>query len=421
MLILLYLQTNFNVKNLLESFLFLVTSIVGFITLFLMIRYYKSNPFCNFYLILIIGIISLRFFIHGSYTVGLQSLMKPDAGFYSILYLSIVPSAYLYYKNLLLQKKRHNITDLKHFFFIVFLYVINSNDFLKQSVLFYFGKMTNFFFITLHILFYIILTFKLLKKKIWLRKSMSLNNEHFKLIKNWTIFFFLVNLLCGFMVIVSVYNESFKGMMLSGKTMAIFSLTFWLLSFFKILISPEILFGLPVLNQTLSKFHSSVLENMDAIVNDNNWIIEIVNVKNTQDKVLQDNIKDNISTYIEEVNKLSTTGFIFRNQKVSQSDIAASIGVPKSHIVFLFKYHSSLSFTEFRMNSRVQDAIRLIEKSFLDTETLESLAHTIGFASYNPFFSAFKKITKHAPQEYVKVKKDLQTFTRDDKVHSLKL
>ena len=80
-----------------------------------------------------------------------------------------------------------------------------------------------------------------------------------------------------------------------------------------------------------------------------------------------------------------------------------------------------MSFTEFRMNSRVQDAIRLIEKSFLDTETLESLAYTIGFASYNPFFSAFKKITKHAPQEYVKVKKDLQTFTRDDKVHSLKL
>ena len=120
---------------------------------------------------------------------------------------------------------------------------------------------------------------------------MSLNNEHFKLIKNWTIFFFLVNLLCGFMVIVSVYNESFKGTMLSGKTMAIFSLTFWLLSFFKILISPEILFGLPVLNQTLSKFHSSVLENMDAIVNDNNWIIEIVNVKNTQDKVYKTILK----------------------------------------------------------------------------------------------------------------------------------
>ena len=155
MLILLYLQTNFNIENLLESFLFLVTSIVGFITLFLMIRYYKSNPFCNFYLILIIGVISLRFFIHGSYTVGLQSLMKPDAGFYSILYLIIVPSAYLYYKNLLLQKKRHNITDLKHLFFVVFLFVINSNDFLKQSILFYFGKMTNFFFITLHILFYI--------------------------------------------------------------------------------------------------------------------------------------------------------------------------------------------------------------------------------------------------------------------------
>jgi AraC-like DNA-binding protein len=223
------------------------------------------------------------------------------------------------------------------------------------------------------------------------------------------------------MVVVSVYNESFNGSMLSGETMAMFSLTFWLLSFLKILVSPEILFGLPVLNKTLSKFHSSTLQNLEAIINDNNWTLGSTNVKNAQDKVLQENIKDSISSYIKEVNKLSTKALFFRNQKASQSDIAANIGIPKSHIVFLFKYHSNLSFSEFRMNSRVQDAITLIEGSFLNAETLESLAYTTGFASYNPFFTAFKKITNYAPQEYVKVKKDLQTFTRDDKVHSLKL
>jgi len=421
MLILLHLQSNFNIKNLVESFLFLVTSIVGFITLFLMIRSYGSNPFCNFYLILIIGIISFRFFVHGSYSVGLQSVLRPDAGLSSILYLIIVPCAYLYYKNLILQKKRHNIKDLRHLIFVLCLYFINSNVLIRESLLFHFGMWTNFFLITSYILFYLILTFKLLKSKIWFRKSMSINNEHFNLIKSWTLFFYLVNLLCGFMVIVSVYNESFNGSVLSGKTMAIFSLTFWLISFFKILISPEILFGLPTLNQTLSKFHSSTLENMEALVNDMNWSIDTGNIRNTQDKVLQENIKENIAIYVEEVNRLSTAELIFRNPKASQSEIALSIGVPKSHIVFLFKYHSSLSFSEFRMNSRVQDAIKLIEGGFLNTETLESLAHTTGFASYNPFFSAFKRITEYAPQEYVKVKKDLQTFTRDDKVHSLKL
>lgn len=385
-----------------------------------MIRVYRSNPFCNFYLILNIGIISFRFFVHGTYGVGFQSILEPTAGVSSILYLIIIPSAYLYYKNLILQNKRYDLEDLKHLSFLLFLFTINTNDFLKQSFLFYFGEMTNAIFITMHIFFYLILTFNLLKNKVWFRKGVTFNNEHFNLIKNWTVFFYLINVLCGCMVIVSVYNESYTGVQLSGKTAVLFSLVFWLLSFLKILVSPEILFGLPELNKTLSKFHSSALKNIEAIVNDNNWIKVSSSVKNAQDRVLQENIKDQISDYIQEVNKLSTKSLFFRNQKASQSDIAADIGIPKSHIVFLFKYHSNLSFSEFRMNSRIQDAIGLIEGSFLNTETLESLAYTTGFASYNPFFTAFKKITNYAPQEYVKVKKDLKSFSRGDKVHSLK-
>jgi AraC-like DNA-binding protein len=208
---------------------------------------------------------------------------------------------------------------------------------------------------------------------------------------------------------------------ISGKSMAIFTLAFWMLSFFKILVSPEILFGLPVLNKTLAKFPNAELENKQTLNEDNNWTLETSIARSKQDLVLQGHIKPLIPNYILEVNKLSLKKLIFRNQKASQSDVAEALGIPKSHVVYLYKYHSQLSFTDFRMNSRVQDAIKLIENSFLNTETLESLAYTTGFASYNPFFTAFKKITNYSPKEYVKVKKELHNFTRDDKVHSLKL
>ena len=127
-------------------------------------------------------------------------------------------------------------------------------------------------------------------------------------------------------------------------------------------------------------------------------------MKNNQDQRLQEKTKEHILSYIHEVEKLVSEEFIFRNQKISQGDIAEKLCVPTSHIVYLFKYHSKISFSEFRMNSRIHDAIVLLEDGFLNSKTFDSLAHTTGFSSYNPFFSAFKKITTLSPQEYLKQK-----------------
>ncbi len=57
------------------------------------------------------------------------------------------------------------------------------------------------------------------------------------------------------------------------------------------------------------------------------------------------------------------------------------------------------------MYSRIEDSIHLMEAGYLKTNTLESLAYKTGFSSYNPFFSAFKKVTSFSPQDYIKSKK----------------
>lgn len=375
-----------------------------------MIRSYRSNPFCNFFLILIISIVSFRFFIHGSYDLGLQTTFKPDRGLNSLFYLIIPPSIYLYYKNLTFQINRFNLKDLKHLIFIIFLFIINSNDVLKNSFIFYFGPFTNLFFVVGFVLFYLVIIFKLLSKNIWFQKNIHLNNEHFRLVKNWTFYFFMINVLSSTAVVVSLILEFKSGHVASGKTMAFFLLLFWLFIFFKILISPEILYGLPILNKKLLKFKNPLLsEQPEVIVSnisaDSSWILKTEIKKNLQDKKLQENIRSNIESYMKEVDTLSSEKIIFRNPKTSQSDIAKKLGVPTSHIVYLFKYHSKISFTEYRKNSRIQDAISLIKEDFLSAETLESLAFKTGFSSYNPFFIAFKSITTYSPQEYIKLKK----------------
>ncbi|PQJ82987.1 hypothetical protein BTO16_05805 [Polaribacter glomeratus] len=388
-----------------ETFIFLITAIIGFVTLALLLRSYRSNPFCNFFLIIIIGVISYRFFVHGTYYLGLQSILKPVTGSYSIFYLVLIPCFYLYYKYLTIQVKSFSFKDLKHLIFIVFLFLINSIETLDNTVIFHFGPMTNFFFVAIFILFYLIITFKLLIKKIWFRKNLLLNTEHFNLIKNWTIYFSIINALCALSLLASIYKEFNNGISVSGKSLAIFGLLFWVFIFFKILISPEILYGLPILNSTLLKFNGPLIEEkVPVLVQNNNWVFETNTTKSDQDQRLQENIRANIESYSKEVDLLSKEKLIFRNPKMSQSDVAEKLGVPTSHIVYLFKYHSKISFSEYRTNARIQDAILMIKENFLNTETLESLAYKSGFASYNPFYIAFKKVTTYSPQEYLKRK-----------------
>lgn len=401
---------------LLVSFLFLLTGIIGFVTLFILIRYYKSNPFCNLFLVFIITILSFRHVIHGSYYLGLQSTVKADSGIYSILYLVLAPSFYLYYKYLICPNIKHSFKDFKHLLFIVFLFLINSMESLNNSFIFYFGSFTNLFFVSVFILFYLAIIFMLLRKEIWFKKDLKLNNKHFVLVKNWTFYLYIVNVLNSTLLLTSLYTELTNGINPSGKTLGVFIMFFWLFVFFKILSSPEILFGLPILNSTLLKFNEVSLEEKEVVLElekeaNTSWLLTAETVKNNQDLKLQENIRFNIISYIKEVDKLGVEGFVFRNPKFSQSDIAAVLGVPTSHIVYLFKYHSKISFSEYRMQSRIQDAIRLTEQGFLNTETLESLAYKTGFASYNPFFISFKKITSYSPQDYIKTTKYNKGFT----------
>jgi len=49
---------------------------------------------------------------------------------------------------------------------------------------------------------------------------------------------------------------------------------------------------------------------------------------------------------------------------------------------------------------RIDLAITEIDRGYLQMKTMESLASSIGFASYNPFFTAFKKHTGLSPKKY---------------------
>ena len=136
-------------------------------TIYLLKKYVFSQIFscstlfqrwiCFLFLLIIISLVSYRFLAHGSYELELQSFIRSDKGYSSMLFLAIVPCFYLYYKHLALPKLNYSFTSLKHFAFIIFLYVINANEAIQNSFIFYYGNITNFILLLGFIIFYVIL------------------------------------------------------------------------------------------------------------------------------------------------------------------------------------------------------------------------------------------------------------------------
>ncbi|MFA9189229.1 helix-turn-helix domain-containing protein [Flavobacterium magnesitis] len=162
------------------------------------------------------------------------------------------------------------------------------------------------------------------------------------------------------------------------------------------LVTPEILYGYNIMHQKLKENRSSNL-----ILNEIWNINPIVAINNSQHLTLKEKMEQHITDYFELIEKNTSQKKYFRDSKVSLSDFATKLNIPKSHLAYLFKYHCKISFSEYKKLIQIQDAILLIKDGYLKNNTMDSLSKEVGFTSYNPFFTSFKNIMGVAPLEYI--------------------
>ena len=170
----------------------------------------------------------------------------------------------------------------------------------------------------------------------------------------------------------------------------------WISMFIKILVTPEILYGFNVFDNTLKNEKKS---NIELAVF---WDMEPKMVSNNiQNNQLKEKIDKNLIEYICKIEQISLEFESFKSFKFSISDLAIKLKIPISHINYIFKYHCKVSFSDFKKMIRIHHSIVLIESNYLKTNTLESLAKEVGFASYNSFFTSFKEITGLSPRDHI--------------------
>jgi len=160
-----------------------------------------------------------------------------------------------------------------------------------------------------------------------------------------------------------------------------------------IITSPEVLNG--YINQI-----SRERELTSSVISNWHWK-SIHQISNAQDFQLSQKINTELDAYFQQIDQFIKHEHFFRQSGLSINDLALKLKMPKSHLSFIFKYHSTISFSDFKKFNRIQDAIALINEGYLKTNTFDSLSKKVGFSTYNTFYIAFKEVTNKAPQEYV--------------------
>lgn len=375
------------------NLLSIITGLFGFLTLTL--SSFRVNKVINFYLILIFTLISIRFLLSGFFSFGYLVSLKEYYINYCKFLILIIPSFYLYFKNLIANQKLLMRADLVHYIFPLVFLAINITVVNTYNLLPAFFYFSSFSVLILYNITYCFLAYQILNKNGWAKKDEQINNKHNTLIKKWNFFLFIILVVNSIKLFVTLFlfDDHYRGFIANDRFQWVAAL-FWILTFFKVLISPELLYGYPSFD--------AIKEPKRNLSLDTDWIVKFnQEQKNSRDSKLQEKIDKNIIQYINEIEEISTNFELFQDSKFSIFDLAIKLNIPNSHLNYLFKYHSKISFLDYKKKIRIYRSILLIESNYLKTNTMDSLAKEVGFASYNPFFTSFKNVTGISPQKYI--------------------
>jgi AraC-like DNA-binding protein len=375
----------------LETILSILTGFLGIIVVFILLLSYKSNRYVNIYLIIVILIKSLRNFYFSLVSDSFKAVLMDDFSWLRSSFFIVIPCFYLYVKTIIDNNKHPEIKSILHFIYPILLCILA----LAQSYYNLIPEYSWILFIKINfigsLLFYIVNATLLVQSFYKKRNEDLLKENNFKTTKNWIVFIYILFILILIRVIINfgIENELYV------ELFPILANLIFLVLYLKILVSPEILFGLTKLKHSLTKNLKEV------VVHDTIWDLKLPSITNVQDLKLKPLIQDKITSHIYDMEQLLQKRYLFRNLKYTLSNLAKDMNIPLSHLSYLFKYHSNLSFVEFKNHCRVLDAIFLMETNFLDSKTLDALSIHVGFVTYNSFFIAFKKQTGYAPNDYL--------------------
>lgn len=372
-----------------------ITGIFGTTVSSIILKNYKSNQAINIYFIVFMMLISLIQLGMGLNLLFFQKAIFTNFYFESSISILILPIVYIYFRKLFSKESNVTINSvLLHAIFPLtyFLVVLFKSYPLDKSFYFYFNDNIVYYFFGVFVLLYVYLCSMLLYRNILDKKGD--NNHHFRntWISKWTKFIYLEIIIMAFAPLILYW---FKDLTETDSIYQPVSCVTLLIVCCKIVCCPEIFYGYTHLKNKINEEGDTPLK-FNSI-----WILSNTNIPNSlQDQVLKAKIDSSLPEYIKEIESLILNDVFFIQSDVKIKNLSNKLKIPKSHLNYIFKYHSTVTFIELKKIIKIHHATVLIKNNYLQTNTLNYLSKEVGFASYDPFYRSFKKYTGNTPLDY---------------------
>jgi len=373
----------------LSAFFSLIIAIIVLLNL-------KRNPYLNIFILLIFITNLIRIPFSLTYALGWQTqfpeIPKP---FNSLLICNSV-FFYWYIRSLLVKGK----TSLMGFWIalvVPFLLLVVNLFFRVYPTDKFILKGFSFQIAVIFILYFLYHSYKVVYRVFWVDSRKLLRFSNFKLIRFWV--FILVGMYTiGSIRIIIIFSFELiynKEAIAVGYPYA--SSIFYLVMLVILFLHPEILYGLqrerisiPILNVT-----STENPMLPTFV----WRTQPKAIHNKLDLALAIKFHERMAEITRKLESKVALQAIVKDPNINAIVLAEKLDIPRTYIHFLFKYHSDISFVQYRSKIRVHYAIEKMKEDFLSKNTMDALARECGFASYNPFYSAFKSEMGIGPRE----------------------
>ena len=110
--------------------------------------------------------------------------------------------------------------------------------------------------------------------------------------------------------------------------------------------------------------------------------------------------------YLEKLQCLMDKEKPFKNPDLTIYTLAQQLGISRNHLTQVLNEELKLSFFEFINGYRIEEAKSLLLHPDFAHLNLPGIAVEAGYRSKTTFFTNFRKITGHTPQEWVRLQKE---------------
>jgi|GEM_PF-1314865 len=359
----------------------------------------KRNTYFNVYLF----VIFFTNFIHNvftfSYELGWQNEFRDVPKPFNLLFLLNVVLLYQYVRSILHLEKRPVryvwvSISIPIILFLVNLIVRSRETDLQSatSIL----RTINFPVIAMFIFYHIYLASKVLYSFFWGKPSSELWFANERWIRFWLLQLLIFCSVLGLSVCLMFLYELITQKEFVYNNIHHVRSLMTLVFMVQLFLQPEILYGPKDTLQSVSMVQVPQSKPMKP---DFKWRTIPKEINNKLDIQLTLKFNTQLKDIIKKLESKTAMNLIVKNPDINSTAFSEKLNVPRTYLQYFFKYHSDISFVQYRSKIRVHYAIEKMKDDYLSKNTMDALARESGFASYNPFYSAFKSEMGIGPRE----------------------